>query len=291
MTDDDRGDYIKAAYQGERGAFSEMAARRMLGARVEARAYRTFDEMFGAVTIGAADCCVAPIENSLAGSVHKNYDLMLDHSLTIIAETALRIVHNLIAAPGTRFSDVRRAYSHPVALAQCERFFRANPQIEAVPSYDTAGSVREIIERGLKDEAAIAGAGAAQVYRAEIIAEEIEDNRQNFTRFLLLALPDRAPEIRTEATVSEKKTSLVFSIRNEPGALFRALATFALRDIDLAKIESRPIEGRPWEYSFYLDIAGDSRDQRVERALGHLAEMAETIRVLGTYSTTVNRDE
>ena len=296
MTTDNRGAYIKgadikAAYQGERGAFSEMAARRMLGARVEPQPYRTFDEMFDAVTGGAADCCIAPIENSLAGSVHKNYDLLLDHSLTIIAESTLRIVHNLIAAPGTDFSDVRRAYSHPVALAQCERFFRANPQIEAVPSYDTAGSVREIIERGLKDEAAIAGAGAARVYRAEIIAEEIEDNRQNFTRFLLLALPDRAPEIPTEPTATERKTSIVFSIRNEPGALFRALAAFALRDIDLAKIESRPIEGRPWEYSFYLDIAGDGREQKVARALAHLAEMAETIRVLGTYSTTLNRDE
>jgi prephenate dehydratase len=287
MTDN----YIKAAYQGERGAFSEMAAQRMLGPAVEARPYRTFDEMFEAVTVGAADCCIAPIENSLAGSVHKNYDLMLEHSLTIIAETTLRIVHNLIAAPGTHFSDVRRAYSHPVALAQCERFFRANPQIEAVTSYDTAGSVREIIERGLKGEAAIAGAGAARVYRAEIIAEEIEDNRQNFTRFLLLALPDRAQEIKTETTASERKTSIVFSIRNESGALFRALAAFALRDIDLAKIESRPIEGRPWEYSFYLDLVGDSRDQRVERSLAHLAEMTEMIRVLGTYSTTVNRDQ
>lgn len=263
----------------------------MLGLAVEAQPFRTFDEMFEAVTIGAADCCIAPIENSLAGSVHKNYDLLLDHNLTIIAETTLRIVHNLIAAPGTRFSDVRRAYSHPVALAQCERFFRANPQIEAVPAHDTAGSVREIIERGLKDEAAIAGVGAAQVYRAEIIAEEIEDNGQNFTRFLLLTLPDRAAEIKTEDTAQERKTSIVFSIRNEPGALFRALAAFALRDIDLAKIESRPIEGRPWEYSFYLDLVGDSRELNVERALAHLAEMTETVRVLGAYSTTVNRDQ
>ena len=285
MTKNNGHTHTKAAYQGERGAFSEVAAGRMLGARAEALPYRTFDEMFEAVTVGAVDCCVAPIENSLAGSVHKNYDLMLDHSLTIVAETTLRIVHNLIAAPGTRFSDVRRAYSHPVALAQCERFFRANPQIEAIPSYDTAGSVREVIGRGLKDEAAIAGIGASRVYRAEIIAEEIEDNRQNFTRFLLLALPARAHEIETETAATDRKTSIVFSIRNEPGALFRALATLALRDIDLAKIESRPIEGRPWEYSFYLDIAGDSRDRKVERALAHLAEMTETIRVLGTYST------
>ena len=180
---------------------------------------------------------------------------------------------------------MRRAYSHPVALAQCERFFRANPQIEAVPSHDTAGSVREIIERGAAGEAAIAGEAAARAYRAEIIAEEIEDNRQNFTRFLLLASPDRATKIETEAAGSRKKTSIVFSIKNQPGSLFRTLAAFALRDIDLAKIESRPIEGRPWEYMFYVDLVGDAREPPVERALAHLAEMAETIRVLGTYST------
>jgi prephenate dehydratase len=280
-----RNGHVRAAYQGECGAFSEAAARAMLGSNVEARPYRTFDEIFEAVARGEADCCVAPIENSLAGSVYKNYDLMLDYSLTIIAETTLRIVHNLIAPPGTEFSEVRRAYSHPVALAQCERFFRANPQIEAVPSHDTAGSVREILERRCGGEAAIAGAAAATVYDAEIIAEEIEDNRQNFTRFLLLTLPGLATKIESRTPGGNRKTSIVFSIKNQPGALFRALAAFALRDIDLAKIESRPIEGRPWEYSFYLDLVGDAREQRVERALAHLAEMAETIRVLGTYST------
>jgi prephenate dehydratase len=288
MTNDDRIGHVKAAYQGEGGAFSEIAARRMLGPMVEARPFRTFDEIFETVSRGEADCCVVPIENSLAGSVHKNYDLMLEHSLTIIAETTLRIIHNLIAAPGTQLADVRRAYSHPVALAQCERFFRANPQIEAVPSHDTAGSVREIIERGAAGEAAIAGEAAARAYRAEIIAEEIEDNRQNFTRFLLLASPDRATRIKTESPGSRKKTSIVFSIKNQPGSLFRTLAAFALRDIDLAKIESRPIEGRPWEYMFYVDLVGDAREPLVERALSHLAEMAETIRVLGTYSTAGN---
>jgi prephenate dehydratase len=285
MKENNRNGHIKAAYQGEGGAFSEAAARRMLGANVEARPYRSFDHIFEAVARGEADCCVVPIENSLAGSVHKNYDLMLEHNLTIIAETTLRIVHNLIAMPGTDFSEVRRAYSHPVALAQCERFFRANPQIEAVTSHDTAGSVREIIERGRSSEAAIAGAAAARVYNAEIIAEEIEDNRQNFTRFLLLTLPEHATKIATEPRGNERKTSIVFSIKNQPGALFRTLAAFALRDIDLAKIESRPIEGRPWEYSFYLDLVGDIREQRVERALAHLAEMTETIKVLGAYST------
>ncbi|HJQ68836.1 MAG TPA: prephenate dehydratase [Blastocatellia bacterium] len=285
MTNDNGNAHIKAAYQGEGGAFSEMAAHRMLGPSAEPRPFRTFDEIFETVSRGNADCCVVPIENSLAGSVHKNYDLMLEHSLTIIAETTLRIVHNLIAPPGTRFSDVRRAYSHPVALAQCERFFRANPQIEAVPSHDTAGSVREVIERGAEGEAAIAGAAAARVYSAEIIAEEIEDNRQNFTRFLLLAPPDGAAKIKTTCAGAQKKTSIVFSIKNQPGSLFRTLATLALRDIDLAKIESRPIEGRPWEYMFYIDLVGDIREQRVERALAHLAEMAETVRVLGTYST------
>jgi prephenate dehydratase len=285
MINDNLNRQVRAAYQGEGGAFSEIAAQKMLGPKAEARPFRTFDEIFRAVARGEADCCVVPIENSLAGSVHKNFDLMLEHSLTIIAETTLRIVHNLIAPPGTDFSDVRRAYSHPVALAQCERFFRANPQIEPVASHDTAGSVREIIERGRAGEAAIAGKAAARFYRAQIIAEEIEDNRENFTRFLLMAPADSATKIETGAAGTRKKTSIVFSIKNQPGSLFRTLAAFALRDIDLAKIESRPIEGRPWEYMFYIDLVGDIREQAVECALAHLAEMTETIRVLGTYST------
>jgi prephenate dehydratase len=271
------------AYQGERGAFSQDAARKLLGPDIETMPCRVFEEIFDAVSKGACDCAIAPIENSLAGSVHKNYDLLMEHDLTIIGETNVRIIHHLIALPGVALSDVRRVHSHPVALAQCERFLKANPQIEIVPAYDTAGSVKMIVESGSGRDAAIAGATAAAVYGAEIIAEGIEDNTQNFTRFLLLARPDRAASIRPITIADERKTSIVFRVSNQPGALFRSLAAFALRDIDLTKIESRPIEGRPWEYSFYLDLIGDQHEPRVERALAHLTELAESVRVLGSY--------
>ncbi len=271
------------AFQGERGAFSEDAARQLLGSSVETIPCRTFEEMFQAVSTGAADAAAAPIENSLAGSVHKNYDLLMEHDLTIIGETNVRIVHHLIAPRGVALTSVRRVHSHPVALAQCEKFLRANRQIEVAPAYDTAGSVKMIVESNSGEDAAIAGATAAAVYGAEIIAERIEDNVQNFTRFLLLARPDRAASIRTTSNQAQRKTSIVFRVANKPGGLFRSLAAFALRDIDLTKIESRPIEGRPWEYSFYLDLIGDQDEPHVERALANLSELAESVRVLGSY--------
>jgi prephenate dehydratase len=274
---------IKTAFQGERGAFSEAAARALLGGDAQTIAHRTFEEIFDAVATGTCCCAIVPIENSLAGSVHKNYDLLIEHDLTIIGETNLRVIHNLIGPRGARLSELRRVYSHPVALAQCERFLRANPQVVAEPAYDTAGSVKMVMERGRTDEAAIAAAAAAAVYDGMIIAEGIEDNAKNYTRFLLVARPDRASLIKLAARGDECKTSIMFRVANRSGALFRALAAFALRDIDLTKIESRPIEGRPWEYSFYLDLRGDRSDASVKRALDNLAELAESIRVLGSY--------
>jgi len=275
------------AFQGERGAFSEDAAKRLFGEKIRTEPCRSFEDLFEAVTSGKADCAVVPIENTLAGSVHKNYDLLLQHNLTILAELSLRIVHNLIGLPGTSLGQIRRVYSHPVALAQCERFLRRLPEIEAAAAYDTAGSVKTIVEAGLADEAAIAGSSAAQFYGAQVLIEGIEDNKKNFTRFLVLAAPEKSESIASllepPSEDRPRKTSLVFRISNRPGALFRALAVFALRDIDLLKIESRPIEGRPWEYSFYLDLAGDSADPNIQRAIGHLNEMTESVRVLGSY--------
>jgi prephenate dehydratase len=274
---------VRAAFQGERGAFSEDAARQLLGDTVETLAYRSFDEMFDAVSSGEADAAVAPIENSLAGSVIKNYDLLEERDLTIIGETSVRIIHNLIAPRGVSFADVRHVYSHPVALAQCEKFLRAHPQLAAEAAYDTAGSVKMVVENSRGDEAAIAGATAAEVYGAEIIAAGIEDNAENYTRFLLLTRPERAAEIPLPNRGGERKTTIVFRVANRPGSLFKALAVFALRDIDLTKLESRPIAGRPWEYSFYLDLIGDQHEPRISRALAHLGEMIESIRVLGSY--------
>jgi prephenate dehydratase len=275
----------RVSFQGERGAFSEDAARQLLGSNVETLPCRTFEEMFEAAATGAADAAAAPIENSLAGSVHKNYDLLMEHDLTIIGETNVRIVHHLIAPRGLTLKDIRRVHSHPVALAQCEKFLRAHRQIEVVPAYDTAGSVKMIVERDSKEDAAIAGATAAEVYGAEIIVSSIEDNARNYTRFLLLTRPERAVSLNTlsRSSSDQRKTSIVFRVANQPGALFRSIAAFALRDIDLTKIESRPIEGRPWEYSFYVDLIGDQHEPRVERALANLAELAESVRVLGSY--------
>ena len=283
MADHNNGNSPRVAFQGARGAFSEDAARQLLGKNVQTVACRTFEEMFAAVSNDAADAAAAPIENSLAGSVHKNYDLLMEHDLTIIGETNVRIVHHLIAPRGVSLSQLKRVHSHPVALAQCERFLRANPQLEVCPAYDTAGSVKMIVDGNTLEDAAIAGATAAEVYGASVIAESIEDNPQNFTRFLLLCRPDRATSINPIVKNDQRKTSIVFRVANKPGGLFRSLAAFALRDIDLTKIESRPIEGRPWEYSFYLDLIGDQNEPHVERALANLSELAESVRVLGSY--------
>jgi len=274
------------AFQGEPGAFSEDAARQLLGPDISTLPCRSFEDVFEAVVARNADYAVTPIENSLAGSVHKNYDLLLEHDLTIVSETSLRIVHNLIAPAGVRFEDVRKVYSHPVALAQCERFLRSHSGLEASAVYDTAGSVKMVVEGGRRDEAGIAGASAAATYGAQVLIEGIEDNSENYTRFLLLTrheLENKRSIGSKPAEKSARKTSVVFRIGNKPGALFRALGVFALRDIDLLKIESRPIEGRPWEYSFYLDLSGDAKEASVERALGHLGEMTESLKVLGSY--------
>ncbi|HKR63699.1 MAG TPA: prephenate dehydratase [Thermoanaerobaculia bacterium] len=274
---------LRVAYQGERGAFSESAARRLLGTDIAPVPCSSFESMFASVGRGDADCCVAPIENSLAGSIHRNYDLLLESSLTIAGETHLRIVHNLIAPPHVDLDAVRRVYSHPVALAQCHQFLSANPQMDATPVQDTAGSVRMVMERCNDDEAGIASAEAADIYGARILVRGVEDHAQNYTRFLLLAASDRARDIEHHEEQKRWKTSLLFRVPNQPGALFRALGAFAILEIDLTKIESRPVEGRPWEYAFYVDLAGRADDSTIARALENLGHMAEMLRILGTY--------
>ncbi len=266
-------DQVTVAFQGEYGAFSESAVRRILGSEVTLHPCETFDDMFAAVRSSTADCCVSPIENSLAGSIHRNYDLMIDSGLRIFGETNVRIVHNVIAAPAVTLTNVRRIYSHPVALAQCLRFFRANPAIEAIPTHDTAGAVREVLQRQQPDEAAIASARAAEIYGGTILA----------SCFLLLAAG--TSEIQPVEPARRWKTSLMLRLPDKPGALFRALGAFALLDIDLSKIESRPIEGRPWEYAFYIDVIGNRTEAPLERAISNLEQMAEELHVLGSYPT------
>jgi prephenate dehydratase len=272
------------AFQGERGAFSEEAARRLLGPRVEVLPCPRFEDLFLCLKDGRASGAVVPIENTLAGSVHENYDHLVTYEFPIVAETSVRIVHNLIAMKGVKFSQIRRAFSHPVALNQCLDFFARNPQIERTPFYDTAGSVKMLTEEKLADAAGIASSVAAEIYGAHVLRRSIESDRQNFTRFFLLRTPEyvrRHPVAATARTVW--KTSLVFSVRNIPGSLFRALSAFALRDINLIKIESRPLRGKPWEYLFYVDLLGRLDTPNACNALRHLEELADFLRVLGCY--------
>jgi prephenate dehydratase len=268
----------KIAFQGERGAFSEEATYQLLGSKVRVLPCETFSATFRAVVSRKADYCLVPIENTLAGSVYENYDLLLANSLHIVAETTLRIVHHLIAFPPVTFRNLQRVYSHPVALAQCSRFFARHPKILKTPFYDTAGSVKMLADERPEGAAAIAGRTAAGVYVARILQSHLEDHKENFTRFLLLSkkavVPPRA-----------NKVSIVFSTRNVPGALFKCLSVFALRDIDLAKIESRPLRGRPWEYFFYVDFMGSVKEERTRRALAHLEEVTQFLRVLGCYQS------
>ena len=244
-----RAGRVRVAFQGERGAFSEEAARRILGDGIEPCPKREFDQMFESVIRDEADCAVVPIENTLAGSVIKNYDLIVENDLEIVGEVVLRVAHNLIAPKGIALEKIRRVYSHPVALAQCEDFLRklrANvPALEVLPAYDTAGAVKMVVESRRHDEAAIASRIAAGIYKAQILAAGIESNPQNFTRFFVMARPDRRKLPRLRHVSKTLKTSIVFRTTNKPGALFHALEAFAKGKIDLTKIESRPIVGRP----------------------------------------------
>jgi prephenate dehydratase len=284
---------MKVAIQGELGSFSHEAAERMLPRCTVvpcARSAEVFDRL-ARESVGAA---VIPIENTLAGTVAEHADLLLTHEVFIQAEYLLRIVHNVIALPGVRLGSLRRVLSHPVALDQCRDFFRRHPKIEAVPFYDTAGSVKHVIAEKLKDAAGIAGKQAAREYSGSILQSSVEDDKGNFTRFFLIRKLGHAAGSR--ATRKKKgsedyhrliprganKTSIVFKVKNVPGALFKSLSVFALRDISLSKIESRPMRGRPWEYVFYVDfLRGD--DEPARNALRHLGEVAEFVKVLGIY--------
>ena len=243
----------KVAFQGEHGAYSEQAAFDHFGESISTIPCSTFEEVFTAVEKGRAKRGLIPIENSLAGSVHRNYDLLLRYELSIVGEAYLRVHHCLMALPGTDLTDVHEVRSHPQALAQCERFVNELGQVQIKATYDTAGSARSIRERELQGVAAVAASRAAEVYELEVLARGIEDDPSNFTRFLALAGEPAVPQ-------EDAKTSIAFSLVNEPGVLYRALGVFASRGIDLTKIESRPLVGKPWEYMFYLDLAGSSSD-------------------------------
>lgn len=265
---------MRVAFQGEAGAYSEQAILGFLG-EVEAVPCETFDSVFGCVSLGKCEMGLIPIENSLAGSIHQNYDLLLKNNLHITGEYYLRVRHCLIALPGVKITDIKKAISHPQALGQCAGYLKARG-IKPEAVFDTAGSVKMLKESGALDTAAIASRRAAELYEMQILEQDIEDNPENYTRFLSIATEPVMPG-------AEAKTSIVFTLKNQPGALFKALSVFALRDIDLTKIESRPLVGKPWEYLFYIDFLGATGTGLVDKALDHLGEYAFMLRVLGSY--------
>lgn len=267
----------RVAYQGEAGAYSEAAAVGALGSQIEPAPCESFEDVFEALKSGAVDRAVLPIENSLAGSIHRNYDLMLRNDFHIVAEYGLRVRHHLMGLPDQPLEAIDEVLSHPQALSQCEYYLR-ELEVQWRTTYDTAGSAKLVRQQQLRGVAAIASRRAAEVYDLEVIAEGIEDDSENFTRFLVLAQSPQTPPADQPA-----KTSIVFSLHDQPSALFKALSVFALRDIDLTKLESRPLRGKRWRYLFYLDFVGNVTEERSQNALRHLREIAPMLRVLGSY--------
>ena len=265
-----------AAFQGYPGAYSDLAVRKLFGDSPELVPCGRFEDVFDAVASGRAETGVLPIENSLTGPIYRNYDLQLQCDLWIGAETEVRIAHNLIVFPGVEPGDIRRVYSHPQGLAQCQKYLSQHPEWEQIPAEDTAGSVKIIKENGWRDAAAIAGRHAADYYGMSVVAENIEDIEQNHTRFIALFADSFIPD-------DADKTSIAFSTEHVPGALFKSLSVFALRDIGLSKIESRPVHGTPWRYVFYADVEESLANQRCVNAVFNLKETTKFVKILGSY--------
>ncbi len=267
----------RVAIQGERGAFSHAAALEVAPDDPEIVACRTFEELFDAITDGSADLGVVPVENTLAGSVQRNLDLLVQHTLYAVAETRVHIGLCLIGTPGRTLAEVRSAASHPVALQQCHGFFRKHPEVASIVAYDTAGSVKDLLEGRADFDAAIGSALAAELYGGEVLLAGIEDDPLNYTRFLAVARePGNPPQ-------HGAKTSLTFTVRHRPGSLYAALHRFAAAGVDLTRLESRPIPGRPWEYRFYADIRGVTLSEQMA-CVEALRAVTEDVRVLGSYT-------
>ncbi|HEX8115728.1 MAG TPA: prephenate dehydratase, partial [Pyrinomonadaceae bacterium] len=264
----------RVAYQGERGSFSEEAAVELLPECVLVPR-PTFESLFEAVEDGSADYVLAPFENSLMGSINRCHDLLLESRLQIVAEVVRRVTHCLVGCRGATLDTVETVESHPVALAECERFFAAHPRLRRVASDDTAASVRRVVERGDARVAAVAGRRAAEIYGGRILQEHLEDHREDYTRFVLLAA---GPSAR-----AGDKLSLAVRLTNRPGAIRDALETFARRGVDLLSVESRPFKGRPWQYHFFIDLRAPEDEDALTQALDELGRLAEEVRVLGRY--------
>jgi len=265
----------EVAFQGQDGAYSQEAALDFFGNSVLTRPCDTLEEVFKLVQEGGLPYGIVPVENSQEGSISRSYDLLLEADVMVCGETQIRVSHCLIANPGTSAASIKRIYSHPQALAQCQAYLR-RLGCEVIPAYDTAGSVKMIKEKKIMDGAAVAGARAAQIYGMNIIAREIEDNPRNTTRFFILSRQDAPP-------TGDDKTSIVLLLKHKPGTLHQALGIFARRKINLTKLESRPTRQKPWEYNFYLDFEGHRTDAAVQRTLAQLEDISLFLKVLGSY--------
>jgi chorismate mutase / prephenate dehydratase len=266
---------IKVGFQGEIGAYSEEAALEFFGKNIKVIPYETFNDVFKMVEKGKINYGIIPIENSIEGSIGQNYDLLLKSNLKIFGEKVLRIHHCLIVNKGVKLNLIKKVYSHPQALGQCREFLR-KLKLEEIPFYDTAGSCQMIKEKKLRDSAAIASERAAKVYNLRILRRGIETNHKNFTRFFIIGEKDRQP-------TGNDKTSIIFSTKHSPGALYKALGIFALSGINLTKLESRPIIGKPWKYNFYLDFEGHKKEEKIRKALESMKNLSISLKILGSY--------
>jgi chorismate mutase/prephenate dehydratase len=266
---------LKIAFQGEIGAYSELAVYKHFGSNVQVKPCKLFSDVFKSVDVGEVDYGVVPVENSIEGSVNQVYDLLMEYDLKVCGEIILKIEHCLIANFNATLDSIKVVYSHPQALGQCISFLEKSG-FKLIPTYDTAGSVKLIKEQGVTDAAAIASERAAQIYGMKIIARNISDNPDNFTRFFVLSKSEVPPS-------GNDKTSIIFSVKHLPGALYKALEEFASREINLTKIESRPTKRKPWEYNFYLDFEGHWNEPRCKEALKGLESKAYFIKILGSY--------
>ena len=269
----------RVAFQGERGAYSESAVYKFFGTSTEVKPCKDFRSVFESVAKNETPYGVVPVENSLEGSVNQNYDLFLEYDLKVCGEVIVKIEHCLIANPSTKLEEVKAVYSHPQALAQCRNFLERLGR-EMIPTYDTAGSVKMLKEKGLKNAAAVASERAAEIYYMKILARDIADNKENYTRFFVLSKDD-------SPLTGKDKTSIIFAAVHEPGSLYNALGEFAKRNINLTKIESRPTKHTPWEYNFYLDFEGHRNETRCSEALQALGKYSVFIKILGSYPKAV----
>jgi prephenate dehydratase len=263
------------AFQGVQGAYSEQALRQHFGDTVDVCPTPTLTELFEAIQSQSVQFAILPVENALAGAVQQAYELLMDSDLRIQAEVLLHVHHSLLAPKGTQISDIKRVRSHPQALAQCERYLK-RMNIQAVPSYDTAGSAKLVSENPEPETGAIASELAGELYGLDVLAREIEDVVFNYTRFFVLGYDDPEPG-------AYNKTSIVFATRNRPAALYECLGEFAVRGLNLTKIESRPRRNRPWEPVFYLDFEGHWQEPGCQAVLARLLQRASFVKMLGSY--------